>query len=204
MTREIHPVFAELLSREAKEQAFRQKAAVFWMYGLSGSGKSTLANALERRLYAEGFATHLLDGDNLRAGLNRDLGFSDADRAENIRRAAEVARLFVQAGIVVIGAFITPTHALRELARNAIGTADFWDIYIEASKEACSQRDPKGLYAKAQTGQLRQFTGLDAPFEAPASPSLVINTERQGADAATEQLYHFVRPRIAAGAVERR
>ncbi|HUL51894.1 MAG TPA: adenylyl-sulfate kinase, partial [Opitutaceae bacterium] len=129
----IHPVFDRVLARPEKEAKLRQRARVVWLYGLPGSGKSTLAAALERRLHAEGFTTHLLDGDNLRAGLNRDLGFSEADRAENIRRAAEVAKLLVQAGIVVVCAFITPRRVLRELARGIVGADDFLEVYVEAS-----------------------------------------------------------------------
>ena len=175
----IHPIFDRILSRRDKETKLRQRARVVWLYGLSGSGKSTLAAGLERRLHADGFTTHLLDGDNVRTGLNRDLGFSDADRGENIRRVAEASRLFVQAGVIVINAFITPTRALRELARGIIGADDFIEVYVEASWETCAQRDPKGLYAGAGRGEVRQFTGRDAPFEPPEKAPLVLNTDRE-------------------------
>lgn len=192
----IHPVFDRVLSRGDKESRLRQRARVLWLYGLSGSGKSTLAAALERRLLAEGFTTHLLDGDNVRTGLNRELGFSAADRGENVRRVAEVSKLFVQAGIIVINAFITPTRALRELARGIVGPDDFIEVYVEASLETCVRRDPKGLYAAAGQGQVRQFTGHDSPFEPPELPDLVINTDQESVEQSLERLYSFVCPRL--------
>lgn len=192
----IHPIFDRILSRHDKETKLRQRARVGWLYGLSGSGKSTLAAGLERRLHADGFTTHLLDGDNVRTGLNRDLGFSDADRGENIRRVAETSKLFVQAGVIVINAFITPTRALRELAREIIGADDFIEVYVEASWETCARRDPKGLYAGAGRGEVRQFTGRDAPFEPPEKAALVINTDRESVGQSLERLYAFVSPRI--------
>ena len=196
----IHPVTSDNLSREAKEARFRQRARVIWCYGLSGSGKSTLAIALERRLHAEGFTTHVLDGDNVRMGLNRDLGFSETDRAENIRRVAEVSRLFLQAGVIVIDSFITPTRALRKLARDIVGSADFIEVYVQASWTTCEQRDPKGLYAKATLGQVRQFTGRDAPFESPEQADLVINTDVESVEQSLERLYRHVRPLLEARA----
>jgi len=192
----IHPVFDRVLSRRDKENRLRQRARVVWLYGLSGSGKSTLATALERRLHADGLATHLLDGDNVRTGLNRDLGFSAADRGENIRRVAETSKLFVQAGIIVINAFITPTRALRELARGIVGAEDFLEVYVEASQETCVRRDPKGLYAAAGRGQVKQFTGRDAPFEPPEQAALVINTDHEPVERSLERLYAFVVPRL--------
>jgi adenylylsulfate kinase len=194
----LHPTFAHLLSRADKEARLRQRARVIWLYGLSGSGKSTLANALERKLHAEKFTTHLLDGDNVRTGLNRDLGFSDADRAENIRRVAEVSKLFVQAGVVVIAAFITPQRALRELARGIIGADDFLEVYVSASFEECARRDPKGIYAKAGAGQVRQFTGRDSAFEppAPGEAALVLDTEALAPGPSLEKLHALVASRI--------
>jgi adenylylsulfate kinase len=194
----LHPTFDHLLSRADKEARLRQRARVIWLYGLSGSGKSTLANTLERRLLAEEFTTHLLDGDNVRTGLNRDLGFSDTDRAENIRRVAEVAKLFVQAGVVVVAAFITPQRALRELARGIIGAEDYLEIYVSASFEACAQRDPKGIYAKAGAGQVRQFTGRDSAFEppAPGEVALVLDTETESPAQSLEKLYAMVASKI--------
>ena len=196
MPENIHPVVTGVVSRNEKEARLKQRAKVLWLYGLSGSGKSTLAAGLERRLAAEGFATHLLDGDNVRAGLNSDLGFSDDDRAENIRRVAEVAKLMAQAGLVVICSFITPTRALRALARRIVGTGDFLEIHVDASLETCARRDPKGLYAKADRGEVRQFTGRDAPFEPPERADLVINTDREPPGRSLDRLVAFVVPRL--------
>lgn len=195
----LHPIFDRVLGRAEKEERLRQRGRVIWLYGLSGSGKSTLAIALERRLHAEGVTTHLLDGDNVRTGLNRDLGFSDTDRSENIRRIAEVAKLFVQAGVVVIAAFITPQRAHRQLARSIVGTDDFLEVYVAASFDTCASRDPKGLYAKARAGGVQQFTGRDSSFEPPTSDDrdvLVIDTEAGPADASLAQLHSAVVSRI--------
>ena len=193
---EIHPIFDAVLPRGEKEARLRQHARAVWLFGLSGSGKSTLAIGLERRLYAEGFITHLLDGDNLRAGLNRDLGFSAADRAENIRRVAEVAKLFIQAGIIPIVAFITPMRTLRELARTVLGPDDLIEVYVEASIETCARRDPKGLYARANAGRIQNFTGNTAPFEPPHAPGFVINTDGEPVEKSLERLHQFVLPQI--------
>ncbi len=195
----LYPIFDRVLGRADKEAKLRQRGRVIWMYGLSGSGKSTLAIALERRLHAEGFTTHLLDGDNVRTGLNRDLGFTDADRSENIRRIAEVAKLFVQAGVVVIAAFITPQRAHRQLARTIIGAEDFSEVYVAASFETCAARDPKGLYAKARAGNVQQFTGRDSAFEPPLPEdpeARVIDTEAGTATDSLNQLHTIVLPRI--------
>ena len=196
----LHPIFDRVLARADKEARLRQRGKVIWLYGLSGSGKSTLAIALERRLHAEGVTTHLLDGDNIRTGLNKDLGFSDADRAENIRRIAEVAKLFVQAGVVVICAFITPQRALRSQARAIVGAEDFIEVYTAASFATCEQRDPKGLYAKARAGGVAQFTGRDSGFEPPAADdaALTIDTEAEDLAASLERLHGAVTPLIGA------
>lgn len=194
----LHPIFDRVLSRAEKEARLGQKARVIWLYGLSGAGKSTLAVALERRLAAEGRVTHLLDGDNVRTGLNRGLGFSEADRAENLRRVAEVAKLFVQAGVVTLCSFITPLRAHRALAREIIGSEDFLEIYVAASFEACAQRDPKGLYAKAAAGGVGQFTGRDSTFEPPLPDmaTLEIATESETPAASLDRLYACVAPRL--------
>jgi adenylylsulfate kinase len=184
------------LSRQDKEARLHQQARVIWFFGLSGAGKSTLAAALERRLQAEGFTVRRLDGDDIRAGLNRDLGFSEADRTENIRRVAEVSRLFAHTGLIVINAFITPTRALRDLARSIVGAADFIDVYVEASWDTCRRRDPKGLYARAGRGEVRQFTGQDAPFEPPEHAALVINTDQEPVARSLERVYAHVAPRL--------
>jgi len=197
-TDNLHPIFERVLSRAEKEDRLKQRAKVIWLYGLSGSGKSTLAIALERKLHVEGFATQLLDGDNVRTGLNRGLGFSDDDRRENIRRVAEVAKLFVQAGVVTLCSFITPTRSLRTLAREIVGADDFVEIYIKASFETCAKRDPKGLYAKANAGGVSQFTGRDSRFEPPEESDgpVIIDTEAEAPDAALERLHAVVVPRL--------
>ncbi len=195
----LYPIFDRVLGRADKEAKLKQRGRVIWLYGLSGSGKSTLAIALERRLHAEGFTTHLLDGDNVRSGLNRDLGFTDADRAENIRRIAEVAKLFVQAGVVVIAAFITPQRAHRQLARTIIGADDFSEVYVAASFDTCAARDPKGLYAKAKAGNVQQFTGRDSSFEPPLAEDTdaqTIDTEAGTAADSLNQLHTAILPRI--------
>lgn len=199
--RNIHPIIARALSRTTKERHLGQRARVIWLFGLSGSGKSTLALALERRLHASHFATALLDGDNLRTSLNRDLGFTDADRAENIRRTAETARLFVQSGIIAIASLITPRTAHRELARSIIGDEDFLPIYVKASFETCALRDPKGLYRKSAKGRIPRFTGTPAsPFEPPFGneAALVIDTETTTPDEALARLHAAVLPHIRA------
>lgn len=197
-TENLHPIHDRMLSRAEKEARLGHKARVIWLYGLSGSGKSTLAVALERRLGAEGVATALLDGDNLRTGLNRGLGFSDSDRTENLRRVAEVAKLFVQAGVVTLCSFITPQRAHRTLARDIIGADDFLEVYVAASFETCARRDPKGLYAKAAAGTVGQFTGRDSSFEAPAEgeSAFVIDTEAESPDTSLARLHAFIAPRL--------
>ena len=176
----LYPVFDKMLPRSAKEELLGQSGLVIWMYGLSGSGKSTLANLLERRLHDLGRLVKVLDGDNVRTGLNRNLGFSDEDRLENIRRVAEVAKLFAECGVVTIASFITPKNELRRLAREVIGDADLLEVYVKASFETCAARDPKGLYAKAAAGEVKQFTGKDSAFEEPGQPDLIIDTESLG------------------------
>jgi adenylylsulfate kinase len=197
-TDNLYPIFAQVLSRAEKEKQLKQRAKVIWLYGLSGSGKSTLANGLERRLHAEGFTTQLLDGDNVRTGLNRGLSFSDADRTENIRRVAEVAKLFVQAGVVTLSSFITPTRALRTLAKEIVGPENFIEIYVKASFEICAQRDPKGLYAKASAGGVKHFTGRDSGFEPPADGDevTIFDTEAESAQTTLERLHARVLPHI--------
>ena len=187
-----------MLGRDAKEAQLKQRGRVFWLYGLSGSGKSALANALERALVERGHVTKVLDGDNIRRRLNNDLGFSDEARLENIRRIAEVARLFIDAGIVVITSFITPKRELREMARDIVGAADCTPIYAKASFETCAERDVKGLYAKAAAGGVKNFTGRDSSFEAPAADAAdwTISTENQPLEASLDALLQRVLPLI--------
>lgn len=185
-------------TRFEKEARLQQRARAIWLYGLSGAGKTSLGTALEARLAAAGFTTALLDGDQVRSGLNHGLGFSDAERAENLRRAAEVAKLFIEAGVIPICAFITPLRANRELVRGIIGNADFLEIYLSASYDACARRDPKGLYRRVEKHQLQQFSGRDSVFEPPHAneASLVIDTASVPLTACVAQLESFVLPHL--------
>ena len=198
MSSDIHPEFHRQLGRASKEALLGQRAVVVWLYGLSGSGKSTLAHLLERALHDEGRATALLDGDNLRTGLNSGLGFTEDDRRENIRRVAEVAKLFVHSGIITICSFICPYRSLRSLARQVVGEADFLEVYVHASFESCTRRDPKGLYKKAAEGKVAHFTGRDSVFEEPDEgfAGLRLDTERETKEQSLERLLAAVRPRI--------
>lgn len=192
MADNIHPIFENILDRKAKEKLLNQKAAVIWMTGLSGSGKSTIARGLEKRLYEHDIHTKILDGDNLRTGLNKNLGFSDEDRIENIRRVAETARLFLDNGIVTICSFVSPTTSIRNMAAEIIGKSDFLEIMVVASFDECAKRDVKGLYKKALKGEIKDFTGLDAPFEEPIEPFLRINTEELNIEESVEVLFQSV------------
>lgn len=197
MTENLHPIADRLLKRSDRESITRQRSKVIWMCGLSGSGKSTLATALEKRLHAEGRLVYVLDGDNIRTGLNRGLGFSDEDRRENIRRIAEVSKLFVDAGVVAINSFITPNASLRAMARDIIGKENLIEVYVKASFETCMKRDVKGLYAKAEQGLVPQFTGKDSEFEEPEDSDLVINTEAQTIEESLDVLFDFVIPKVS-------
>jgi adenylylsulfate kinase len=178
----IHPVFDKILTREDRERLLNQRAKVVWFTGLSGAGKSTLAAALEKELYSRGFLCKLLDGDNMRTGINNNLGFTDEDRKENIRRIAEVCKLFLNCGVITIAAFISPTNEIRKLARSIIGEEDFIEIFVNPPLEVCEQRDTKGLYKKARKGEIQNFTGISAPFEAPENPDMVIDTSVVGVE----------------------
>ncbi len=192
----IHPIFDTILPREEREKLLKQKGAVIWMVGLSGSGKSTLARGLEHELHKKGHLTQLLDGDNLRTGVNNNLGFSEEDRLENIRRAAEVSKLFAQCGIVTICSLISPTEEIRDMAKEIIGEDDFHVVYINAPFEVCAQRDVKGLYKKAMNGEIKNFTGLDSPFEAPVNPFKEIRTDQQSLEESEQELLDAVLPII--------
>ena len=174
----IYPIFDQMLSREDKEKLLGQQGVMLWFTGLSGSGKSTIAVALERELHRRGRLCRTLDGDNIRAGINANLGFSEADRKENIRRIAEVSKLFIDTGIITIAAFISPTEEMRQMAAEIIGRNDFKEIYISTPLEECERRDVKGLYAKARLGEIKNFTGISSPFEVPANPALSLDTSK--------------------------
>ncbi|MCC6401512.1 MAG: adenylyl-sulfate kinase [Flavobacteriales bacterium] len=192
----IHPVFDRLLQRSDKEALLGQRGLVVWMTGLSGSGKSTIAGELERLLHASQVYSIVLDGDNVRTGINSNLGFSEADRTENIRRIAEVARLFVQNGAVVICCFVSPTIALREQARAIIGADDFIEVFIDTPLAECERRDVKGLYAKARAGEVKDFTGISAPFETPTAPAIRIATQGRSEGETANELLNFILPRV--------
>lgn len=191
MADNIHPIFESILNRKDKEKLLGQKSVVVWLTGLSGSGKSTIAKGVEHKLYKKGILTKLLDGDNLRTGLNGNLGFSEEDRVENIRRVAEVAKLFANAGIVTLCSFVSPTLQIRKQAAQIIGN-DFKEVYVKASFETCAERDVKGLYKKAMAGELKNFTGLDAPFEDPETPYLTLDTNTQSAEESVDALYNSI------------
>jgi bifunctional enzyme CysN/CysC len=183
-----------VVDKRARSALDRQKPLVLWFTGLSGSGKSTIANLVEQALHAEGRHTYTLDGDNLRHGLNRDLGFTDQDRVENIRRVGEVARLFVDAGLIVLCSFISPFKAERRMVRELMGEGEFIEVFVDTPIEECIKRDPKGLYAKAKRGAIANFTGVSSPYEAPEAPELRLDTVgRTPAEAAERVLAHVRR-----------
>ena len=180
------------VTKQDREKMKLHKGAVLWFTGLSGSGKSTISVELENALHASGVHTYRLDGDNVRHGLNADLSFSDADRIENMRRIGEVSRLFVDAGLMTLAAFISPFQQERDKIRGLFRHKEFIEIYVKASVETCENRDPKGLYAKARKGEIRQFTGIDAPYEAPVSPELTIDTEKETIEEAVQLIKSFL------------
>lgn len=192
----IYPIFDKTLQRSDREKLLNQKGKMIWFTGLSGSGKSTLAIALERELYERGVLCQILDGDNIRTGINNNLGFSEADRTENIRRIAEVSKLFVNCGVVTIAAFISPTTAIRNMAKQIIGEKDFMEIYVSTPIEECERRDVKGLYAKARKGEIANFTGISSPFEAPKNPSLSLDTSVLKIEESVKLLLQTILPEI--------
>ncbi len=184
-----------LIQRSEKEKLLGQKAICIWLTGLSGSGKSTIAQLLERKLHDEGKLTMLLDGDNIRDGLNSNLGFSLEDRTENIRRIAEVNKLFISCGVITINAFVSPTIRIRNTAREIIGDG-FFEVFVDTPLEVCEQRDIKGLYAKARKGEIKDFTGISAPFESPEKPDLTIKTADISPEKSTEILFDYIKAKI--------
>jgi adenylyl-sulfate kinase len=184
---------AHQVTRQERSGQKRQQPCILWLTGLSGSGKSTIANALEGELLRTGHHSYLLDGDNIRHGLNKDLGFSDKDRVENIRRIGEVAKLFIDAGLIVITAFISPFRADRDLVRGLVAPGEFFEVYVRAPLDVCEQRDPKGLYKKARAGAIKQFTGIDSPYEEPLKPELTLDTDRLDLQQSTQALLDALR-----------
>lgn len=193
----IYSVFDEIISQKEKESFLKQSAKVIWMTGLSGSGKTTLAKYLERKMLDHGYFSKLLDGDNVRSGINKGLGFSEEDRVENIRRIAEVSKLFAEGGVICINCFVSPTDAIRSMAKQIIGDLNFIEVYINTSIEACEKRDVKGLYAKARKGEIKDFTGISAPFEPPTNPDIEILTEHKSITEAGDELFNAVLPYIS-------
>ncbi len=180
------------INREDRERLNGHPGKVIWFTGLSGSGKSTIANAFEKELHAQGKRTYILDGDNIRQGLNKDLGFTDADRVENIRRVAEVAKLLMDAGLIVMTAFISPFRAERELARELIGTERFIEVFVDTPLDVCEQRDPKGLYKKARSGQLPNMTGINSPYESPLNPTCILSLNKISLEMAIKSLMRLL------------
>ena len=191
----IYPIFDRMMSRDDKEQLLRQRGMMLWFTGLSGSGKSTVAIALERELHSRGLLCRILDGDNISSGINNNLGFSAEDRVENIRRIAEVGRLFVDTGIITIAAFISPNNQLREMAAEIIGKDDFVEVFVSTPLEECEKRDVKGLYAKARRGEIKNFTGISAPFEAPEHPDITLDTSKLPVEESVKILLDYVLPK---------
>ncbi len=192
----IYPIFDRMLGREDKEALLKQRSVMVWFTGLSGSGKSTIAIALERELHKRGLLCRILDGDNIRSGINNNLGFSAEDRVENIRRIAEVSKLFIDTGVITIAAFISPNNELREMASTIIGKDNFLEIYVNTPIEECERRDVKGLYAKARKGEIKDFTGVSAPFEAPEHPALSLDTSVLSLEESGNKLLELILPKV--------
>jgi len=195
MTNHIYPIQTKV-STDDRQKLLDQKARLIWFTGLSGSGKSTLAVQLEAQLHQMGYTTYLLDGDNIRSGLNKDLTFSEEDRVENIRRIGEVAKLFVDAGVIVLSAFISPFEADRQQVRQIVGTENFIEVFVDTPLEICEQRDVKGLYKKARAGEVKNFTGISSPYEAPKNPDIRIKTNEISVEESIRKLLDVVEPKI--------
>lgn len=196
MAENIHPIFDKLINRSEREQKLDQRSKVLWFTGLSGSGKSTIAEAFEKLLFSKGYFAQVLDGDNIRSGINNNLGFSIEDRVENIRRISEIAKLYAQSGVISINSFISPTEEIREMSKDIIGEKDYILIYVYASLATCESRDVKGLYKKARAGEIKGFTGIDSPFDIPANASIVLDTEKFDLETCVHQLFDHIEPMI--------
>jgi adenylylsulfate kinase len=194
----IYPIQTKV-SQAQRQELLRQKAKLIWFTGLSGSGKSTLAVQLEAVLHAKGFKTYLLDGDNIRAGINKDLSFTDADRIENIRRIGEVSKLMLDSGIIVLSAFISPFQSDRDQVKKIVGAENYIEVFVDTPLEVCEQRDVKGLYKKARAGEIKNFTGIDSAYEIPASPDIIIQTHVLSVNDSLDLLLSAVEKKIALG-----
>jgi adenylylsulfate kinase len=192
----LFPIFDDILQKEDKETLLQQHAKVIWMTGLSGSGKTTVAKGVERYLHSQGILNQLLDGDNIRVGIGNNLTFSSEDRAENIRRISEVSKLFMNCGVVTLNCFVSPTIEIRNIAKEIIGEENFIEVYINASVETCEGRDVKGLYQKARKGEIKDFTGISDPFEAPENPEIEINTAQLSIDESVQKVLDYILPII--------
>tara|TARA_B110000459_G_scaffold3026_1_gene3453 strand:+ start:4345 stop:4959 length:615 start_codon:yes stop_codon:yes gene_type:complete len=192
----LFPIFDDILQKEDKEILLQQNAKVIWMTGLSGSGKTTVAKGVERYLHSQGILNQLLDGDNIRVGISSNLTFSLEDRAENIRRVSELSKLFLNCGVVTLNCFVSPTIEIRNIARKIIGAENLIEVYINASVDACEERDVKGLYQKARKGEIKKFTGISAPFEAPESPEIEVNTTLLSIDESVQKVLNYILPII--------
>ena len=192
----IFTIFNDILQREDKEKLLNQKSKVIWMTGLSGSGKTTIAKGVERHLHSQGILNQLLDGDNIRVGISNNLTFSSEDRGENIRRISEVSKLFLNCGVVTLNCFVSPTIEIRNIAKEIIGADNFIEVYINASVDTCEKRDVKGLYQKARKGEIKDFTGISAPFEAPENPEIEINTSKLSIEESVKKVLDYILPKI--------
>jgi len=188
----IFPVFDQIVNKEQKEKLLNQKAKVVWFTGLSGSGKTTLGAAVERELFSRGYLTQILDGDNIRSGINRNLKFTEEDRVENIRRISEVTKLFLNCGVITINCFISPTKESRDLAKKIIGKENFIEVFMSTPIEVCEKRDSKGLYEKARKGEIKNFTGISSPFEEPVNPDITVNTGELSLFDSTQKVLGFL------------
>ena len=196
MAENIYPIYDRMMTRQDKESLLGQRGIMIWFTGLSGSGKSTVAMGVERELHSQGILCRILDGDNVRAGINNNLGFSAEDRIENIRRIAEIGKLFVQTGVVTLACFVSPTNDIRQMAREIVGKEDFLEVYISTPIEECERRDVKGLYARARKGEVKNFTGISAPFEAPVSPDIAIDTSKIPLEESVRTLTELIIKRV--------
>lgn len=192
----LHPVFDQILTRGDRERLLRQRSRVIWFTGLSGAGKTTLAKELEKKLHYNGYLAQVLDGDNIRSGINNNLGFTEADRKENIRRIAEVSKLLIHSGVITLNSFISPTREIRHIAMDIIGRENFVEVFVSTPLEECEKRDIKGLYKKAREGKIKNFTGIDSPFEPPINPDISVDTTDQTVDDSLEKILKVIIPKI--------